>query len=166
MINNLLVTHQSTAHVSRKQDEIVSEKVETSVNASMIGTHINWLSDIIQQRTTTAGDIPLISGELECVDLKDDRLAALIQKFDLGIAERMVLALCIVSNLKPELLDRFLVVNPETEKMHRQYGGVINRRSLRFQPTLRTAIFLLSGNDTDQFLYYQSQLRANNVLFR
>lgn len=164
---DLILTHQLTSILSNKNDEIGSKEVRTSVNTSVIGAHIKWLDEIIQKRTIKAGsENTFFTDQTVGVDLKDDPLSVLIQKFDLGIAERLVLALCIVSNLKPELLDRFLVVNPETEKMHRHYGGVINRRSLRFQPTLRTAIFLLSGNDTDQFLYYQSKLRSNNILFR
>jgi ATP-dependent 26S proteasome regulatory subunit len=167
MINELKNKRDTVEQISKKKNVKSSKESYPVVNASLINAHIKWLESVITQRTTMKVDGGLLlAKQIEKIEIQNDPLSSLIEKFNLGLAERLVLTLCIVSNIKPELLDQFLIVNPNTEKRYKEYGGIINRNSLRFQPTLRTAIFLLSGNDTEQFLNYQTILRSGNVLFR
>jgi len=141
-------------------------QISSSKNLNAINIELDWLAGIIEQRTNARlNDIPINDTPIELFELEEGTYFELVNKFNLGLAERMVLGLTVLVNLKPEVFDRFLIANPETGKPFREYGGIIDKQTFQFKPTLRTAIYLLSGGDSLKFVYYQNILRSNNRLF-
>lgn len=129
-------------------------------------TELNWLTKIIEHRTNAHVHNDSFDQSLfELIDLKSGSYSDLIQKFNFSLAERITLGLAILVNLKPEVFDCFLTANPKTGKLFREYGGIIDKSTFQFKPTLRTAIFLLSGGNNEKFIHYQNILRLNNKLF-
>lgn len=127
---------------------------------------LNWLTQIIEHRTNVhINKDSFDPSHFELIDLKNGAYSDLIEKFNFSVVERVTLALSILVNIKPEVFDCFLRANPDTGKPFREFGGIINKNTFQFQPTLRTAIFLLSGGDSQQFILYQNILRSNNRLF-
>lgn len=140
---------------------------ESSItNLASIDKELDWLTEIIEKRTDRQlNGTFLENSSLQPIELRGGTYAELVNKFNLGLAERMVLGITILLNLKPEVFDRFLIANSDTGKPFREYGGIIEKHTFQFRPTLRTAIYLLSGGDSQKFVYYQNILRSNNRLF-
>lgn len=66
----------------------------------------------------------------------------------LGLNERIVIAIALATTLKPELFNLFHLENKVTGKQYIEFGGIIEQNS--FIPTYRTAAFLL--NDIPEIL--------------
>lgn len=70
--------------------------------------------------------------------------------FAAGVAlqaeERLILALALAAKLEPQRLDPFLIRNPALERGFTEFGGVPGQTH-GFQPTVRTALLLLAGED-------------------
>ncbi len=138
----------------------------TEIDIRGLQAELNWLTQIIGHSTRAyVNNIPFDHSLLELIELKQGPYSNLIQQFNFSLAERVTLALAILVNIKPEVFDCFLTANPDTGKPFREYGGIINKNTFQFQPTLRTALFLLSGGNSEQFIHYQNRLRSNNRLF-
>lgn len=61
----------------------------------------------------------------------------------LDLEERILLAVALAKNLKPELFNPFLIENSVTQKAYPEFGGVI--KDDKFIPTYRTVAFLLNA---------------------
>lgn len=68
--------------------------------------------------------------------------------YQLGLNERIVVAIALASSLKPELFNLFHIENKITGKNYSEFGGI--QQNNTFIPTYRTAAFLL--NDEPQAL--------------
>lgn len=141
------------------------QPLQKSHNWTTLILELDWVKRLIEHRTEDVSAPELDEPALAPIQLEDGPYSDLIQQHHFGLSERITLGLTLLSNLQPEVLDRFLEANPETGKPYREYGGFINRTTLQFQPTLRTAIFLLAGRDKVQFIRYQNELRKTNRLF-
>ena len=73
--------------------------------------------------------------------------AKFVNRYQLNFGERLVLLLCLIPHIKPELLDSFLVKDAVTGRFYTIFGGVAGQNHNGFLPTGETAVFLLSGND-------------------
>lgn len=151
---------------------VIAQEVESInhgqsvINMTFLQAEIRWLIEVIKSRTTShLNKVDFDQSLLKLQELENDPYSKLIQNFNLGLCERIVLALTTMLNLKPEVFDYFLTSNPETGKPFREYGGLISKSTFQFQPTLRTAIYLLSGGNEESFIYYQNILNRNNRLF-
>lgn len=147
-------------------DTYVNKADPCENNIKGLQTELNWLTKIIEHRTNAHVNNDSFDQSLfELIDLKNGSYSDLIQKFNFSLVERITLALSILVNIKPEVFDCFLTVNQNTGKPFREYGGIIDKSTFQFKPTLRTAIFLLSGGNNEKFIHYQNILRLNNKLF-
>ena len=72
--------------------------------------------------------------------------AALVREAGLSDPQRLALCLALAPDLKPEVLDPFLVRNPNTERLFSEFGGDMPA-SGGFLPTIETALFLVAGDD-------------------
>lgn len=158
--------------ISKSNNSVAIKKIHGNnidqgmVDTSFLQSEISWLSKLIQCRTTShLKKTDFDHALLELQELGSDPYSNLIQKYNFGLAERLVIALSVMANIKPESFDYFLSVNPQTGKPFREYGGVISKSTYQFRPTLRTAIYLLSGNDQESFINYQNILCQSNKLF-
>ena len=73
--------------------------------------------------------------------------AKLVNHYELKIGERLVLLLCLIPHIKPELLDTFLIKDAIIGRFYTIFGGVAGQNHNGFLPTGETAIFLLAGNN-------------------
>ncbi len=77
----------------------------------------------------------------------DSVYAGIIQDWDLGQFERILLALAMAPHLKPEALDIFFGINLRTERIFSEFGGITDKGFNGFLPTGQTLLFLLSANE-------------------
>ena len=92
-------------------------------------------------------------------------MGQLSEEWQLSYAERMLLSVVFAAWDTPEQMDGFMVRNPATGKKFREIGGVIDRESTQFIPTLKTILFLLAGIDKMVFSSYLTSLEQS-ILFR
>lgn len=130
---------------------------------------MEWLKDVI---TTCVAqhlepDKSRVSHNITLLpSLKEGTYSILVKKYNFEAPERVVLALALACNYRPDLLDSFLIANPATGKPFREFGGVISRKTGNFIPTLRTAIFLLSSGNQSKWIKMQNRLVESHPLFR
>lgn len=63
----------------------------------------------------------------------------------LSDAERLILILALLPQVRPHALDSFLIENQATGRPFTEFGGVSGHRGRGFIPTRETALFLLAG---------------------
>jgi hypothetical protein len=73
--------------------------------------------------------------------------AHFIQHYRLKWEERLVLMLCLIPHIKPELLDPFLIKDTVIGRYYTIFGGLAGQNHNGFLPTGDTAVFLLAEND-------------------
>jgi AAA+ superfamily predicted ATPase len=73
--------------------------------------------------------------------------AVFIRKHEFKAAERLVLLLCMIPHIRPELLDPFLIKDTVIGRYFTIFGGIAGQNHNGFLPTGETAIFLIAGND-------------------
>lgn len=157
----------STKTVNSNPIEVSSNHVDVPmVSIESLNAELNWVTKCIKHSTDSYHNQHALDRSIfEICELKEGIYTDFVQKYDFGIAERMTLGLSILVNLKPEIFDCFLTPNPETGKPFREYGGIIDKNTFQFKPTLRTVIFILSNGNGEAFIKYQNILRSNNRLF-
>ncbi len=88
----------------------------------------------------------------------------LVSENGLTDTDRVMLNLAFASMFKPSVLIPFMLLfkNPE-KQMH--FCGIVKEESGRFYPTVRTAIFLLAGEDEELIDYYLCLFNSRHKLF-
>ena len=125
-------------------------------NARVIEHDLLWLQAIITQRIKNFinQDTPEQPIELTppALDLSEAGFfyADFLKKYGLTPEERLIVMLALASEVRPELLDPFLIRHPEYEKTYSEFGGITIRSFNGFIPTLKTALFLLGGPEVSQ----------------
>ncbi|MCA8829709.1 ATP-binding protein [Hymenobacter pini] len=90
--------------------------------------------------------------------------AELVRQYQLGRAERLVLALALAPHLHPQVLDRLFVRNSTYERNFTEFGGLKAKQHGGFLPTGETALFLLAADDLARRLHYQASLWTESGL--
>ncbi len=146
-------------------------RTQLDQNADCIDRELTWFSQILEHRFQLRADgkkaerdvFALIPPpELPQMDLP---YAELVYKFNLQPAERLVLILCLIPHLKPNLLDTFLIRNQSLERGYTEFGGLIGNSHGGFLPTCETAMFLLADDNLSARLRYDSMFQTDRVLF-
>ena len=88
-----------------------------------------------------------------------------VQEFNLGFYERLVIALSLIPHLCPQALDSFLLNNRTLGRPYTEFGGWHGKSHSGFLPTCETALFLLAGNDIEKRLQMMSLFDHLSVLF-
>ena len=70
-----------------------------------------------------------------------------VHHYHLNFGERLVLLLCLIPHIKPEVLDSLLIKDTVIGRFYTIFGGVAGQNHNGFLPTGETAIFLLAGNN-------------------
>ncbi|MBI1938384.1 MAG: ATP-binding protein [Ignavibacteriales bacterium] len=129
-------------------------------NAAALENEIEWFNKVLNTRMQIyfgqKSDVKDIF-EIEPPGLKNDESAYgnFTAHYRLSTAERIVFMLALIANIKPQLLDIFLVENKNTGNSFTEFGGRKDSESGRFIPTYETAIFILAGDDLEKrFSYY------------
>lgn len=136
---------------------IRSPQIETisRANAAVLEREFAWFERVLNQRishyfaaTEAKTDIPSIDS-LSTPDLSgdDSEYAHLLQQYQLGFDERLLLLLCLLPHLRPQALDIFFTQNQITGRSYTEFGGLRGKAHSGFLPTAQTAVFVLAGDD-------------------
>ncbi|HBF36165.1 MAG TPA: hypothetical protein DDW50_02465, partial [Firmicutes bacterium] len=140
-------------------------------NARLIEQDLLWLQAIITQRIKNLIHRDTLEQPIELIppalDLSEAGFfyAGFLQKNEVTPEERLVVALALAPEVRPELLDPFLAPNPKYEKTYSEFGGITIRSFNGFIPTLKTALFLLGGTKVSEQLKYASLFAPSGRLY-
>ena len=76
--------------------------------------------------------------------------AELVRKYPMTFDERAILILALSPHIRPQLLDPFLVRNPNFERGFTEFGGIVSASQGGFWPTAETAAFVLAGSNLER----------------
>lgn len=143
-------------------------------NAAVIRDEMAWFREILERRFKLHGEAaegdPL--GDLAPPRLPDAEApyADVVRRFGMGPAERLLLILGFIPNVKPDHLDPFFILNPSTHRRFTEFGGLTGLAHGGFVPTGETAMFILAGDDIGARLRFhhlfspEHYLYAHNIL--
>jgi len=158
-------------------DEICTEgglEVETmNKNLNLIEKELGWLGQVIDYRfmtyfngTTDTDDMSDPNGLKPPDADKSTGLGKLISEYNLGLTERMILALTLVPSLKPQMLDLFFTRNKKFDRGFTEFGGIKGEQHGGFLPTGETAAFIAAGTDLKARLKVSEVLSQEHVFFK
>ena len=136
-------------------------------NAQVLDRELAWLSSIIDAA------ISIYLGN-ECryrdvreiapppIDEPSSPYGTAVCQRKLSFDERCILALTLTPYVRPQLLDRFLVKNPNIDRTFTEFGGLITQAG--FVPTVETAAFMLGGSSLERRFDVQAALAADQTL--
>lgn len=125
-------------------------------NASHIKADLDWLSSVIDKRVDelinqksneTNVEESLILLTPPTLNSSPSHYGSLINEYDLVAEERLLLILSITPYIQPSILDKLLIKDKSTDKIHTQVGGMQSKFGRLFLPTVETFFFLASGID-------------------
>lgn len=139
--------------------------------AKTIGKELDWVKGVIGLSLDSYfsnKDISKLLNTLPPPNINKDKspYANLIRDLQLGIEERLVLALAIIPYIKSNLLDDFLVKNKNLNCDFSEFGGYKDPLRAGFLPTIETACFILSGSNLAERFKFLEKINQKNVLFR
>jgi hypothetical protein len=138
-------------------------------NAGALNQELAWLSQLID------ASIRLHFGqECACKDIRDiappdlarstSAYAQLIRDSAMSFEQRAVLILALAPHLRPQVLDPFLMKNPNFERGFTEFGGMLSSSHGGFWPTVETAAFVLCGENLERRFALQSLLEPGSLL--
>jgi hypothetical protein len=140
---------------------------DISANAAVIERELAWLSRAIEQRLTlhfkdASGprELPPPPG-LGGAHGPYTRVALDLR---LDAPARLLLALAFAPHIKPQALDPFLMLNPNTGRRFTEFGGWTAERAGGFWPTVDTALFLLAGDAVEERIRMRSLFARDHAL--
>jgi len=140
-------------------------------NAAALELELSWLSQLID------ASIRLYFGqECEVGDVLDiappdlsgsaSSYGQVVREHALSFEARAVLILALAPHVRPQLLDPFLMKNPNFERGFTEFGGVLAGAHGGFWPTVETAAFILAGEDLERRFAVQALFDPDRVLRR
>lgn len=120
-------------------------------NIQTIEKELKWFEMFLEARTAK-----FFNSELEdpyqlhiAPELSEEEsvYAKFVHHYQLNFGERLVLLLCLIPHIKPEILDSLLIKDAIIGRFYTIFGGVAGQNHNGFLPTGETAIFLLAGNN-------------------
>lgn len=136
----------------------------SGANAMHIKADLDWLSSIIDIRIEellSKDNIGMTASTLHINFLTPPALnslpshySSLIQEYNLTNEERLLLILVLAPCVHPGLLDKLLIKDKKTDKVHTLLGGMQSKSGRLFLPTIETFFFLVVGGDLQKrFLF-------------
>ena len=133
---------------------------------------IEWCKAVIDLRFSqyfSADDSEEKKLQIESLSLpeldENSPYGRVVQEFNLGFYERLVIALALIPHLCPQALDSFLLNNRTLGRPYTEFGGWHGKSHSGFLPTCETALFLLAGNDIEKRLQMMALFDHSSVLF-
>ncbi len=134
-------------------------------NEQFINAELNWITNVIVTRlklyfkeNTETNDINYIVPP--SIEKGQGAYSEFILRNGLKFEDRIYLALAIIPQLKPQLLDCFNVKNSNTDQRFVEFGCIEKENGRGILPTLDTVLFLLAGDNVEiriQYLRYFTQ---------
>lgn len=150
------------------QPELVNNNLQA--NADALLAELNWFEKVLQLRSAiNAGNVAAGTRIFDAhpPDLSnfDSSYARFLAKYQFKFAERFLLFLSMVSQIKPQCLDIFLVNNPQTGQIFTEFGGKKGNVFSGFLPTAETFLFLLASDNLMLRFDLMKLFDARNPLF-
>lgn len=140
---------------------------ETTTLTDDVISDMEWLLQIVRGRIEELETGKQFSFREHTPPLlsEDSSYAQLIREFQLSAAERLLLIGSVIPLFAPEKLTRLL----RDEKNHirllyPEFGGYIDLVHTNFVPTLQTILFLLSGDDKVNSVFYKMAVHTSGRL--
>lgn len=80
--------------------------------------------------------------------------------------QRAILALALAPHVRPQLLDPFLIKNPNFDRGFSEFGGILAGSHGGFWPTLETVAFILAGASLERRFAVQTLFEPDSLLRR
>ena len=140
-------------------------------NAATLERELDWAAALIDARIRLYFGQECSVAEVREIAppvLHDDRsaYAGALREHELDFAHRLVLILALIPQLRPQLLDPFLMRNANLERGFTEFGGITSGNHGGFWPTLETAAFILCGDDLAARLALHDMFGPERVLRR
>ncbi len=144
---------------------------DTNLNLAALHRELDWLDQVISQTVRSYfkqegheaswQDIPLpeLSDE-------NDIYGRTVCEWELGVYERLALALTLAPHLRPEMLDIFFSSNEMFNRGYTEFGGIVDNNFSGFIPTGQTLLFIVSGGDPMERLEAATVLSPSGILMR
>ncbi|MEM8901864.1 MAG: ATP-binding protein, partial [Bacteroidota bacterium] len=120
--------------------------IDVETTSKEISAEIGWLSEVMNTRfqlyfsmETKFKDITEIGAPIFEQPL--GAYGQLVHKYKFTFEERVALALCLTSRLRPQALDIFFTKNKTFERPFVEFGGLIKGANGPFLPTGNTLLF-------------------------
>jgi len=125
-----------------------------------ISAELDWLALRIDQlfNQNLRGSLPLPALKPGSV------FAGFAEEYQLLEADRVLLCLALASTFRPSVLSPFMLLFNNPEKKSR-FGGILHESYSQFYPTVRTALFILSGGDEEMMSFYIPYFNSRYKLF-
>ncbi|RLA81825.1 MAG: ATP-binding protein [Epsilonproteobacteria bacterium] len=125
-----------------------------------------WLRALIENRIANHfQDNVKLMDDSRNFDISPSFYEKFIDRYDLTMSEQKVIALALSYYIAPSLLDIFLTKNESTNVPFVEFGGFLRDDFSGFIPTIRTALFLLAGNNTKEYIEKMKLFENSNTLF-
>lgn len=131
-----------------------------AANAPFLEAELEWVSAVIETRINlhygqesrwqTVEEVPLPDA-----DGSPSMYANFIRHYEMGLVERLAVALALLPHLRPQLLDVFLQPNDRLNRGFTEFGGTHGKNHSGFLPTGETLLFVAVGNDLQTRLTVQ-----------
>lgn len=144
-------------------------------NAADLAQEIKWLIEVIESRFKLywEQESPYRSVfEIEPPDLvhRESVYAQVVNYYQMGFRERLILILALAPHVQPHALDLFFIKNSAYDRGFTEFGGVKGLNHSGFLPTGETVAFILSANDLEarfsllQYFNDGHYFRKHNIL--
>lgn len=131
----------------------------------VLNAEMGWLAKVVDSRMRIYFQLEVKNATIEEITAPeyptDTLYGAAVQK--LNFEERVIMALAIAPHVKPQLLDAFFMDNSTYKRRFTEFGGATAVNHTGFLPTGDTALFILSGDDTDKRISSMQLLTKSNL---
>jgi len=124
----------------------------TKLNIETLQNEMGWLQNVINQVVSSYlmqeghennwKDVPLPD-----LTAAETPYAQFVRKWELGMYERLALALAMAPHIRPEILDIFFGKNGIYDRGFTEFGGVTDKSHSGFLPTGQTLCFLITATE-------------------
>ena len=125
----------------------------SQLNADALALELDWFSAVLGRRIESYFNPSIEAAgnlyELTPPDLQqcNSSYASLAREYDMGFSERILLILCLIPHLRPQILDILFSQNTVSGRVYSEFGGRHIKNYGGFLPTAETAVFILAGDD-------------------
>ncbi len=121
-------------------------------NAYCLEQELGWFQELLILRGKITFEQSLPESELSKLKIPDfngvdSAYVNLVNKFGMGLEERLILLLALIPHVKPSLLDMLHIKNQAYDVPFTEFGGIKGEKHRGYLPTGETAVFLLAGSD-------------------
>jgi hypothetical protein len=135
-------------------------------DVAFVEKQVEWLTSVIDTRLKLYfGHESAYKSIEEITDDKNAWYDVFFQREKLSFADKVLLWLSMAPVLKPQLLDFFYVKNQDIDNRFSEFGAFKAAQLNGLLPTLDTLLFILSGDDLQERVFYLNHFGRNHLLF-